>query len=120
MIEKTVIDWLNAKLSVPVLIEEPVNPNPGDIEMYGRLKFCVVEKTGSSRTNRLNESTIAVLSYAGSLYEAAELNEEVKEAMDQLIEEDNVTAVRLNSDYAYSKEATKQPRYQAVFDVYHY
>jgi len=120
MVETIVIDWLNSHLPVPAYGSEPANEHPGDIEMRERPKFCVVQKTGSGRINRIRQATIAVQSYAKSIYEAAQLNEQVIEAMDQIVELDSVTACRLNSDYEFSRESTKQPRYQAVFDIYYY
>lgn len=120
MIEEIVIGWLNSHLSVPVHAKEPDNEYPGDIEMTERPKFCIVQKTGSGRTNGIRQATIAVQSYAKSIYEAAQLNEQVIEAMNQMVVLDSISAVKLNSDYEYSRESTKQPRYQAVFDIYYY
>lgn len=117
MIESTVISWLNAN-GFTAYGEEPKNPYP-DIN-GSRDLFCVVEKTGSGIENRIRQATIAVQSYAPTLAEAAEMNEAVIEVMDRMVELDDVTSVRLNSDYAFPKESTKQPRYQAVFDVTHY
>lgn len=117
MIEEIVIGWLNSHLSVPAYGSEPDNQYPGNT---ARKQFAVVQKTGSGRSNKIRMATIAVKSYAGTLYNAATLNEQVIEAMDQIVELDLITAVRLNSDYEYSKESTKQPRYQAVFDIYYY
>ena len=71
MIEKIAINHLSTALTVPVYMEIPENP-PNT--------FVLVEKTGSSRTNRLNRATLAVQSWAGSLLAAAELNERVKAA----------------------------------------
>lgn len=116
-IEETAITYLNGVLSVPVYGQEPENPNPGNT---GRASFCVLQKTGSGVEKRIRNATLAIQSYAPTLYEAAELDEEVIGAMDAMVELSNVTAVRLNSDYEYTKESTKQPRYQAVFDVYYY
>ena len=120
MVEMVVIDWLNSHLPVPAYGSEPANEHPGDIEMTVRPTFAVVQKTGSGRSNRIRMATIAVQSYADTLYNAAALNEQVIEAMDQIVELDSITACRLNSDYEYSRGSTKQPRYQAVFDIYYY
>ena len=38
----------------------------------------------------------------------------------QIIELSEITRVDLNSDYNFTDETTKQPRYQAVFDLVHY
>lgn len=115
MIEKTVLDYLAEELDVPVYMQEPDNPRPEEANT-----FVVMEKTGSSKDNRIFTSTIAIQSYAPTLYEAASLNETVKTAMDGITSLDGISSVALNSDYAYIKTATKQPRYQAVFDLTHY
>lgn len=123
IIEFEVIDWLNNQQSIPAYGEEPENPNPGTIENYypeGRSEFYVVQKTGSSMVNHIRSAMIVVQSYAGSLSRCAEMNENAIQVMSRMIESDGVTAVRLNSDYPYIKEETKQPRYQAVFDIYYY
>ena len=115
MIEKIVLDYLAETLDVPVYMQEPVNSRP-----YDASSFVVIEKTGSGKENRVSNATIAVQSYAPTLYEAASLNEQVKEAMENIITLDSVTDSKLNSDYAFIKVSTKQPRYQAVFEIVHY
>ena len=104
MIELTVLNYLNNALSVPVRMEVPENPPT---------RLVVLEKTGSSRENRLNTATIAAQSYAGTLAEAAALNEEVKAAFDNMIELGTISACRLNSDYNF----TEKYRYQCVYVI---
>ena len=111
MIEKILLDYLRSKLSVPVKMEEEADLPE---------KYVLLEKTGSSMTNYIRNATVAIQSYAGSIYEAAELNEEVKAAMDEIIVLDEITRSELNSDYNYTDTATKRYRYQAVYDLTHY
>ena len=111
MIEKTILDYLNGVLSVPAYMERPENPPES---------YVIIEKTGSGRENRLNSATLAIKSHAPTLYGAAELNEAVKAAMDNAVSLSSVTRCRLNSDYNYTEDATRQYRYQAVFDLWHY
>lgn len=111
MIEKIVRDYLSDSLSVPVYMEVPANPPDS---------FVMVEKTGSSRANRINRATLAVQSWADSLLEACQLNEQVKRAMDDFLELDEISACRLNSDYNFTDPTTKHYRYQAVFDLVFY
>ena len=109
-IELTVLDFLTAKLDVPVFLMEP--------------------ETEEETTNHLNRATFAIQSDGGpfrggdaagdgSLLAAMELNERVKSAMDALTELPEVSASRLNSDYPWNDEERKRCRYQAVYDVYH-
>ena len=108
MIELTVLNYLSDALSVPVKMEVPIDPPE---------KLVVLEKTGSNRVDRLNTATIAAQSYAGSLAEAAALNEDVKAAIDNMIELDTISACRLNSDYNFTDTTTKKYRYQCVYVI---
>lgn len=118
MIEKTILDYLTAEMyPIPVLMEHPeYEPNP----TFNPVKYVFVEKTGSSRSNHICTAMITIQSYGATLYEAAALNEQVKAAMYNATELNRITRVDLNSDYNYTDETTKRPRYQAVFDVTHY
>lgn len=112
MIEKVLYDYLNSALTVPAYMERPAENCPDS--------FILVEKTGGSRANQIQRSTIAVQSYAPTLYQAATLNETVKQAMLDAVELSDIGAVRLNSDYNFSNTARKEHRYQAVFEITHY
>ena len=77
--------------------------------------FVVIDKTGSSRLNLVNEATLAIQSYAATKAQAAELNERVKTAMDNIITLADIGGVKLNSDYNFTNTQTKKYRYQAVY-----
>src|SRR5690625_4825216 len=111
MIEIIVLNYLKNNLSVPVHVEKPTQKPQ---------RYVVIDKIGSSKENHLLSSTIAFQSYAESKYEAALLNEEVKEAIENMIVLDEVSKVELNSDYNFTDTTTKEYRYQAVFDINHY
>ncbi len=111
MIEVTVYNYLNNALSVPVYTELPKEKPQ---------RFVVLDKIGSSKENHLSSSTIAFQSYAESKYQAAFLNEQVKEAIENMIVLDEVSKVELNSDYNFADTTTKEYRYQAVYEIYHY
>lgn len=112
MIEKTVLEHLRRELGqVPVYMEYPDEKET---------TFVVIEKTGSGITNGIRSATIAVQSLADSLYNAAVLNEKVKVAMDDLITNDEIGRVSLDSDYNFTDTQTKHHRYQAVYQLVHY
>jgi len=113
MIEATIITYLKDKTSAAknVFAERPKNPPA---------KYLIVEKTGSDRLDRIDRATIAIQSICGTLAEAASLNEEVKTKMYAIVSENSISACRLNSDYNYTNQGTKEYRYQAVFDITHY
>ena len=107
MIETVVRNYLIGLLDTGVFLEIP---------QEGTF-FVVIEKTGSSWSDHICTSTLAVQSYADSLFEAASLNERVKGAMNGIIELDEIIDCQLDSDYNYTDTDTKKYRYQAVFDI---
>ena len=111
MIEIVILNHLKEKLDVPIYLEKPAT---------APTRYVLFEKTGSGRVSRLPSSTFAFQSYAESMYESARLNELLKDAVDSLVESDQIGRVTLNSDYNFTDTTTKQYRYQAVFDISHY
>lgn len=110
MIEIIIKEYLDSHLTVPSFLEK----NGGMPD-----KYVLFEKTGSSKRNYLSSSTFAFQSYAKSMYEAAKLNEELKEVIEDMIELDEISNIKLNSDYNFTDTTTKEYRYQAVFDIKH-
>ena len=110
MIEKIVFDYLSQMLGVPVRTEKLGNVPE---------EYVLIEKTGSSVENHINSSTIAIQSYSDTLYNAALLNDQVKQAMDHMAESTNIYKSSLNRDYNFTDTNTKQYRYQAVYDIYY-
>ena len=117
MIEQIILEFLAARLDVPVRLSVPT-PAPA--------RFVVVEKTGSGYDDGLYSATIAVQSYGpdardhdGTL-DAAKLNELVKAAMQDADTLPEVVSCELNTDYNFPDTTRRRPRYQAVFGVVHY
>lgn len=110
MIEITLLNYLDAALSVPVYMEEPETP-PNS--------YIVIQKTGSGLENQIRAATFAVQSYGATLYDAAALNARVIEAVLAMTPADGVFAAELNSDYEFTNTSTKQYRYQAVLVIYY-
>lgn len=115
MIETIVKNFLESKLSVPVLTEKPKG---------SASQFVVIERTGGAQSNKIPSAIVTIQSYEQSMQKAAELNEDVKhwmlDGMEGLISVDEVSDVSLNSDYNFTDTTTKQYRYQAVFEITHY
>lgn len=113
MIELTVFEWLKKNLpGTKVFVEEPKGAGT---------KFVLVEKTGGTESVGLNSATLTVQAYGGTRYEAAELNEMVKEAMYKMAESNGITTkVELNSDYNFTDLNTKRYRFQSVYDITYY
>ena len=108
MIEKIVLDYLNGVLDVPCYMEVPEKPIA---------PYVVIEKTGESETNKILSGTLVTQSCGTSLYNAAELDEEVKTAMESIVELDSVYRCRLAGSYNFTDTSTKRYRYQSVFDM---
>lgn len=83
-------------------------------------RFVLIDKTGGGETNHIRRATVPIQSYAPTLAEAEALSEVVIEAMRDFVTVDMIISCKLNSDYNYTDPTTKQPRWQAVFDVKHY
>src|SRR5699024_2958274 len=111
MIELIILNHLKSKLDVPVSLEKP-SAQTGS--------YVVFEKTSSSKNHHLTCATIAFQSYAETLYQAVVLNEKVKNAVESLIELDEIRGISLNSDYNFTDTSTKEYRYQAVYDIRYY
>lgn len=111
MIELIIKQYLDSHLDVPSFLERK-STMPA--------KFVLFEKTSGAKNNHLKSATFAFQSYAKSLYDAATLNEQVKEAVEQMIELPEISGVELNSDYNFTDTETKEYRYQAVFDINYY
>lgn len=110
MIAKDLLDYLGEALSVGVYMESPEELT----------NYILLDQTGSSRNDHIITTTIAVQSYAPSLYEAMVLNESVKAAMEGFAQLANVTRVELDTDYNFTNTVTKQYRWQAVYQITHY
>ena len=111
MIEIVILNYLNENLPVPCyLTKDKDTPN----------SYVLFERTGSRKKNQLSSATFAFQSYAKSLYGAAMLNEELKKTIEDMIVLNEISGVKLNSDYNFTDTETKEYRYQAVFDINHY
>ena len=110
MIEKIVLDYLNKTLDVPAYMERPTEPPQ---------RFVLLEKTGSSGENHIKNATFAIQSHAETLYQAAVLNENVKEAMNNIVSTEDIGRSELNSDYNFTNTNRKEYRYQAVYEIYY-
>lgn len=111
IIEEVVRDYLDEQLTVPVILQRTRKMTE---------PYVMIQKTGGGQTNRINSALIAIQSYGASIHVASDLNEQVKAAMDDIVELSGVSDVSLNSDYNYTDEERGEYRYQAVFELTHY
>lgn len=108
MIEVIVKKFLDGMLDVPSFFEH---------EQDMPESYVILEKTGSGGSDYVHSATFAFQSYAPSLQKAAELNEKVKKAVENLITVNEISGVHHNSDYNFTDTDAKQYRYQAVYDI---
>lgn len=112
MIEKIVLDYVNAHLdSCRAYMERPkTRPE----------RFVLIEVTGQRKSENIYYTTVAVQSYAESLYFAAQLDDAIGQIMDGITELDEIASVELNSSYNFTDGSTGEHRYQSVFALVHY
>ena len=82
--------------------------------------LVTVEKVGESVLNRIRTARLAVQSYGDTLLHAAERNEAVLTALEDLTLDPVVSACRVETTYNFSDEVRKRYRYQAVVHVSYY
>ena len=111
MVEQIIYNYLTDTLTVPVYTTQPDDAPP---------RYVLFEKTGGGLENRVNAATVAVQSYGPSLYDAAVLNETVKQAMDGLVALPEIGRCSLDTDYNFTDTERKRYRYQAVYDIMFY
>lgn len=111
MIEITVRVYLESKIQIPVYMEFPSDPPA---------RFVVLRKADSSRENLIDMSMFVADSYAETLLETAKLNEQVKSALDSLVELDEVSRSARGGDYPFFDTKNHRYRYQAVQNITHY
>ena len=110
MILVDLLTFLNANLDVNVYAESPKELT----------NYVLLEQTGSSRSNHITTTTIAIQSYGESLLDAMILNGEVEMAMKDFAQLNRVARVELETDYNFTDTETKQYRWQAVYQITHY
>lgn len=110
MITETVIQYLADRINVGVYAEKP---------RTNETRYIVIEKTAGSRKNMLQQDTVAIQSYAQSMLEVDRLNEEVKEAMDEMNQMKKISASRYQTDYNFTDISTMEYRYQCIYVITH-
>lgn len=109
MPELIVLNHLKNALDVPVFMERPASQK---VESY-----VLVELVGGDAENFLRFANFAIQSYAPTLYKASVLNNRVMNVMTELIKNNEVTKVKLNSYYNFTDPDTKEYRYQAIYNL---
>lgn len=95
--------------NVPVYLENPVNTHS---------VYVVLEKTGGNMVDHVLHATIAVQTYAPTMYKASLLGNQARDAFFSLLENEHIFSIDLNSGpYNFTDRATNQYRYQSIFVI---
>lgn len=109
IIEVVVIQYLKNVLNVPCYAEMPELDKTGP--------YIVVEKTGASSKDFISGADFVIQCYEDTLYKAIQLCESVKRAMQDIVNETNISRASLNSDYNATDPDTKKYRYQCYYNM---
>ena len=83
--------------------------------------YVLLDQTASRRSNHITTTTVAVQSYGDSYLDAMTLSAEIESAMlNEVVEADEIASIKLQTDYNFTDTATKQYRWQAVYEITHY
>lgn len=110
LIEQRVLEYLQNELGMNDIYMEIPRDRP---EM-----FVVLRVTDRGMSNRINEVTIELSSYAPSKYEAAALDELVRNSMDNIIELDDISC-RFGGGNDNPDTEIKIPRYRCYFNLFY-
>ena len=110
LIEQRVLEYLKDELDM-----EDVYP---EIPRERADKFVVLRVTDRGMSNRINEVTIEFSSYAPTKYEAAVLDELVRNTMDGIVRLDDITC-RFGGGNDNPDTVLKIPRYRCYFNLFY-
>lgn len=111
MIEVALRDYLTDNMDIPVLMEHPKT---------SKKKFILLQLADAGQTNHIDMATFFVNVYADSLYEAAELKEEVKTLLFDAISLPGITKSMLGQEQATTDSANHLYQYNLTFNFYYY
>lgn len=111
LIEKVVLDYLKTELDTDNVYVEVPYPMPDE--------FVTIQTTGRGKENQINAVTLDIRSYAETKYEAAVLDEKVREAMEKIIELDNISSSKLGGGNDSPDTTTKRHRYRCFYNLFY-
>lgn len=112
MIEATIRKYLEDNLdNIPVLMEFPKNPPK---------KFIVMQLADGGKVNHIDAATFFLTVYANSLYEAAEVNEDVIDLLNDAISIPGITKSMLGQNQSGTDSANHLYTYNLTFNFYYY
>ena len=111
MIEVTLRNYLEDKLSVPVCMEVPKSIPAS---------YVLLQLIDSGRIDHIDAATFSVIARGDSLYSAAQLRDEVKDALFDAITLDCISHVDQGGEISGIDSANKVYQYELTFNFYFY
>ena len=109
-IKKTIRNYLLEKIkNVPIEVEQPTNES----------KYIVFDVIDRNKTDHINAVTVEFYSYGKSKLEAASLDEELRTAMENIVELDSIFSSKLGGGDDDFDEDLKKYRYRAYFNIFY-
>ena len=109
LIEQTVLEYLQRELDMDEVYPEIPNPIPE--------KFVVLHVIDRNKSDQINEVTIEFMSYASSKYEAAVLDDQVRTAMEEIVQIDDISC-HFGGGNDNPDTTLKKPRYRCYFNLF--
>lgn len=110
MIEQIVLEYLQDTLDMEEVYCEIPREYPD--------MFIVLRVVGRGLENQINEATIEISSYAPSKYEAAALDEQVRNVMNAINSLDSISG-RFGGGNDNPDTTIKYPRYRCYYNLYY-
>ena len=108
LIETTIRNYLIEKIpNVPIEVEAPKNES----------KFVVLTVIDRGKENLINAVTVEFDSYGESKFEAAELDEMVREAMEEIVELGSIFSSKIGGGNEAFDDELKKDYYRAYFNL---
>ena len=111
MIEVALRKYLEENLSVPVVMEHPKKPAS---------KFVLLQLADGGQINYVDAATFFVTVYADSLYEAAEIKEQVKDLLFDAVQLPGISKSSIGQEQAGTDSANHVYQYNLTFNFYYY
>ena len=109
LIEKLVLEYLQRKLDMPEVYVQLPDTIPD--------KFVIFSIVGRGKANQIDAVTMEFESYGASKFDAAELDESVRAAMEMIGDEEDVSC-RFGGGNDNPDTVLKKHRYRSYFNLY--
>lgn len=110
MIETVVIKYLKSALGVSVTAETPKTET----------EYITVQKIDGGRRNHVDMATLSIKCISTTLNKTAKLDERLRDAMHDLITQEDISRVELGGNGSDINTATKTYAYESIWNIYYF